>query len=100
MPIQTTYTQARANLASLWDEVTHNREVIIINRRGAESVALISADELEGLLETAYLLRSPKNAERLLRALTRARQKEGTPQTIEELKREVGFDEIAEEGQG
>jgi antitoxin YefM len=96
MPIQTTYTQARANLASLWDEVTRNREVIIIERRGAESVALISADELEGLLETAYLLRSPENAERLLRALTRARQKEGVPQTIEELKREVGFGEIAE----
>ena len=97
MPIQTTYTQARANLASLWDEVTFNREVIIIERRGAEAVALISADELERLMETAYLLRSPKNAERLLSALARAQQKEGTPQTIDELKREVGLDEVAEE---
>ena len=97
MPIQTTYTQARANLASLWDEVTFNREVIIIERRGAEAVALISADELEGLMETAYLLRSPKNAERLLSALARAQQKEGTPQTIDELKREVGLDEVTEE---
>lgn len=97
MPIQTTYTHARANLASLWDEATRNREVIIIERRGAEPVALISADELKGLLETVYLLRSPENAERLLRALTRARRKEGAPQTIEELKREVGFGEIAEE---
>jgi antitoxin YefM len=98
MAIQTTYTQARANLASLWNEVTRNREVIIIERRGAEPVALIAADELEGLLETAYLLRSPANAERLLRALTRARQQEGTPQTIEELKREVSFGEISAEG--
>jgi len=98
MPIQTTYTQARANFASLWDEATRNREIIIIERRGAESVALISADELEGLLETAYLLRSPKNAERLLRALIRARREEGTSKTIEELKSEVGFDEIAGEG--
>ncbi len=97
MPIQTTYTQARANLASLWDEVTFNREIIIIERRGAEAVALISADELEGLMETAYLLRSPKNAERLLSALARAQQKEGTLQTIDELKREVGLDEVAEE---
>lgn len=98
MTIQTTYTQARAKFASLWDKVTRNREVIIIERRGAEAVALISADELEGLLETAYLLRSPKNAERLLRALTRARQKEGTPQTIVELKRELGLEENVEEG--
>jgi antitoxin YefM len=97
MPIQTTYTQARANLASLWDEVTFNREIIIIERRGAEAVALISADELEGLMETAYLLRSPKNAERLLGALARAQQKEGTLQTIDELKREVGLDEVTEE---
>jgi len=98
MPIQTTYTQARANLAALWDEATQNREVIVIERRGAEPVALISADELEGLLETAYLLRSPQNADRLLKALARARQKEGSPQTIEELKKAVGFGKIAEEG--
>ena len=98
MPIQTTYTQARANLASLWDEVTINREVVIIERRGAEPIALISADELEGLMEIAYLLRSPKNAERLLSALARAQRKEGTPQTIDELKREAGLDEVTGEG--
>ena len=96
MPVQTTYTQARANLASLLDKVTHNREVVIIERRGAEPVALVSADELEGLMETAYLLRSPKNAERLLRALIRAQQEEGAPQTIDELKREIGLDEASE----
>ena len=98
MPVQTTYTQARANLASLLDEVTHNREVVIIERRGAEPVALVSADELEGLMETAYLLRSPRNAERLLRALVRARQEEGDPQTVDELKQEIGFDKTGEEG--
>ena len=98
MPIQTTYTQARANLASLWDEVILNREVVIIKRRGTEAVALISADELEGLMETAYLLRSSKNAERLLSALLQAQQKEGTPQTIDELKRETGLGQVTEEG--
>jgi len=96
MAIQTTYTQARGNLASLWDEVTLNREIVIIERRGAEPVALISADELEGLLETAYLLRSPKNVERLLTALERAHRKEGTPQTVAELRREVGLAEVTE----
>ena len=43
MAIQTTYTHARANLAALCDEVTANREVVIIHRRGAEDVALIAA---------------------------------------------------------
>lgn len=60
MAIQTTYTHARAKLASLLDEVTKNREVVIIKRRGREAVATITADELAGILETAHLLRSPK----------------------------------------
>ena len=93
MPIQTTYTQARANLASLWDEVTENREMVVIQRRGAEDIVLISADELAGLLETAHLLRSPKNAERLLRALARSEREEGTPQRIDELKEAVGLED-------
>ncbi len=93
MPIQTTYTKARANLASLWDEVTQNREIVIIRRRGAEDVVLISADELTGLMETAHLLKSPRNAERLMRALARAEQGEGKPQDVEEMKEEFGLDE-------
>ncbi|MCK4760594.1 MAG: type II toxin-antitoxin system prevent-host-death family antitoxin [Candidatus Aminicenantes bacterium] len=92
MLIQTTYTDARAQFAKLWDEVTNNREVVIIKRRGAEDVALISASELTGLLETSHLLRSPKNAERLLAAFERAAKKKGMPQTIEELKKEVGVE--------
>jgi len=95
MTIQTTYTQARANLAKLLDEVTANREVVIIQRRGGEDVALISAADLSSLMETAYLLRSPKNAERLLSALGRALKDIPAPQTVEELRREVGLDEEA-----
>jgi antitoxin YefM len=72
MTIQTTYTQARANLAKLLDQVTHDREVVVIRRRSEEDVALISVDELESLMEMAYLLRSEKNAKRLLTALGRA----------------------------
>lgn len=92
MAIQTTYTKARANLATLCDEVTTNREVVIIHRRGAEDVALISAVELSSLLETAHLLRSPKNAERLLTALTRAQRRTVAPQSVAALRREVGLD--------
>lgn len=91
MPIQTTYTQARDNLAKLLDEVTQNREVIVIQRRGSEDVAMISAAELASLMETAYLLRSPKNAERLLSALGRALKNDTDPQSIEQLRHEVGF---------
>jgi antitoxin YefM len=93
MTIQTTYTQARANLASLCKEVTENREVVIIHRRGAEDVALIAADELTSLLETAHLLRSPANAERLLTTLARVQGRTVVPQSIAELRREVGLDE-------
>ncbi|MDZ7288407.1 MAG: type II toxin-antitoxin system prevent-host-death family antitoxin [candidate division KSB1 bacterium] len=93
MPIQTTYTNARANFAKLCDEATVNREIVIINRRGYEDVALIAAAELASLAETAYLLRSPKNAERLLTALHRAKARTIKPQTIEKLRREVGLDQ-------
>lgn len=92
MTIQTTYTHARARLASLLDEVTKNREVVIIQRRGSEDVAMITADELTGILETAHLFRSPNNTNRLLTALERARKGSGTPQTIDELRNEVGFE--------
>ena len=95
MTIQTTYTDARARLASLLDEVIDNNEVVIIQRRGAEEVALISAAELRTLQETAHLLSSPHNAERLLRALARANAEQGTSQTLAELRREVGLAEEA-----
>lgn len=92
MAIQTTYTHARAKLASLLDEVTKNREIVIIKRRGSEDVAMITADELAGVLETAHLIRSPKNAKRLLTALDRARKGSGSPQTIDDLRNEVSFE--------
>ena len=93
MAIQTTYTQARANLADLLDEVTLNQEVVIVNRRGKEDVAMVSASELSSLLETAHLLRSPKNAQRLLSALQRARANKGTRESLERLRREIGLEE-------
>jgi antitoxin YefM len=93
MPIQTTYTRARANLAKLCDEVAKNQEIVIINRRGARDVALVSAEELSGLMETAHLLRSPKNAERLLIALKRAEAKRLKPKAVVALRKELGLGE-------
>src|SRR5512142_1300218 len=91
MAIETTYTQLRANLASLFDQITSDRQVVIVRRRRGEDVALLPADELESLLETAYLLRSPANARRLLEAYARSEVGEGQAQSIEELRRELGL---------
>ena len=72
--------------------MTHNREVVIIQRRGEEEVAMIAASELESLMETAYLLRSPANAERLLSALGRALKNEDLSLTLDDLRRKVGLE--------
>jgi antitoxin YefM len=75
-----TLSHARTNLATLCDRVVATGEPIIIRRRGTRDVALVDADELQSLLETAHLLRSPRNAQRLITALVRARnQKSATP---------------------
>ncbi len=73
-------------------KVTKNREVVIIQRRGREDVAMITAKEWVSILETAHLLRSPNNVKRLLTALDRDRKESGTPQTIDGLRNEVGFE--------
>src|SRR5205085_6530798 len=93
MPHRTTYTNARANLAKLCAQVADDREIVIINRRGAEDVALVAVTELAGLLETAHLLRSPKNAQRLLKALHRAQAKMVKPQSLKSLRQELRLNE-------
>jgi antitoxin YefM len=87
----TTYSAARAHLASLCDQVAATREPVIIRRRNAADVALIAADELAGLLETAHLLRSPRNAQRLLTALARAESGDGEPADPETLRERLGL---------
>jgi len=89
MAIQTTYSNARANFALLLDQVTEQQEIVIINRRGSEDVAMVAVSELNSLLETAHLLRSPKNAQRLMTALKRAMGKKLKPQTIESLRKDI-----------
>jgi antitoxin YefM len=92
MPIQTTYTEARANLARLLNSVTANREIVIIKRRDGENVAMVAAEELNSLLETAHLLRSPENARRLLAALARALEGSRKPMPLDKLRLEVGLE--------
>jgi antitoxin YefM len=96
MTIETNYTQARENLANLFDRVVDDAEVVVVRRRGKgqgrnRDVAIIAAEELESLLETAYLLRSPKNAERLLSALARAQAQTTPPSSTEDLRKEMGL---------
>jgi len=92
MAIHTTYSKARANLANLLTIASEDKEVILINRRNAEDVALISSSELSSLMETAHLLRSPKNAQRLFSALSRALSESEPISTFDKLKKELGFE--------
>jgi antitoxin YefM len=98
MAIETTYTSLRENLATCLDRVIDDREVLVVKRRGARDVAIIAADELSSLMETAYLLRSPKNAERLTQAIaeSKANDKKGSrakpaAPALEELRRSLGL---------
>lgn len=72
MPIHTNLQQARASLPALCKSWRTMAQTLIIRRAGADDVALLPAAELRSLQETAHLLRSPRNAERLLRAMLRA----------------------------
>jgi len=96
MANRTTYTQARANLASLCDRVAETREPYVIERRNGENVALISEAELNSLLETAHVLRSPRNASRLATALERALGGKPAASSLDELRQELGLDEADE----
>ena len=89
---ETTYSQARMNLASILDQVCDESQIMVIKRRNQKNVALIAEDELSSLLECVYLLRSPENAKRLFRALEWAETEDPTTQTLAELKEELGID--------
>lgn len=73
----TTYSRARRNLKSVFDRVCRDHEPVVITRRSGGSVVVLSEEDYASLEETAYLLRSPANARRLLEAV--ARDKAGAP---------------------
>jgi antitoxin YefM len=89
MATETTYTSLRENLASVLDQVVDQQETVIVRRKGSRDVALIPAGELAGLIETAHLLRSPRNARRLLAALHRAERGKTKPGSVAQLRREI-----------
>ncbi len=68
----TTYSQLRERLAEVWDQVEDTQEPVIVTRKGHQDLAILPAEELSSIRETAHLLRSPKNARRLVEALERA----------------------------
>lgn len=89
-----TYTHARNSLASLLERVSNNKEIVLIERRNKPDVALISQDELNSLLETVYLLRSPANAEELFKAIEESQQMDEAaiePQSIQDLCEDLGI---------
>ncbi|WP_419860870.1 type II toxin-antitoxin system Phd/YefM family antitoxin [Candidatus Palauibacter sp.] len=89
---ETTYTGARKNLAALMDQVTDTHEPVLIRRRGKEPVALIAAEDLSSWMETVYVLRSPKNAQRLREAIAWVESGQGEPVDLDELAERLGLE--------
>ncbi len=74
--IMMSYSESRANYAAVLDMVCDDREEVVIQRRGKEPAVIVSMAEYESLKETAYLLRSPANAKRLLQSIEAAERGE------------------------
>lgn len=77
-----TYSSARANLARTMDRVCEDHEALIITRNGEQAVVMLSLEDFQSLEETAYLLRSPLNAKRLLSAAAQLGAGKGVQRTL------------------
>ncbi len=86
-----TYSRLRANLKSALDKVCEDHEPVVIERQKGGDVVLLSRDDYESLQETAYLLRSPANARRLLDALKRNSRARKPFKSIKALRVETGL---------
>lgn len=93
----TSPTEARAGFFQLIDRVAQSHQVCIINRRDGENVAIIAESDLNSLIETVYLFRSPANARHLLDSIDEYRSGKLVSQSIEELRQELGLDSEEEE---
>jgi antitoxin YefM len=78
------FSESRANYAQTLDDVVNDREEVVITRVGHEPVVIVSLDDYESLRETAYLLKSPKNAARLLQSIERLEAGGGEVRTLVE----------------
>jgi antitoxin YefM len=93
----TSYSEARRNLKSVFDRVCLDREPMLITRKNGGNVVVLAAEEFSALEETAYLLRSPANARRLLEAV--ARDRAGTPaRSFESVAADLGLEDEALDG--
>ena len=79
-----TYSSARANLASTMDRVCNDHEPLFITRNGEKAVVMLSLEDYKALEETAYLLRSPANARRLLSSMAQLNAGKGTLRELAE----------------
>ena len=79
-----TYSAARANLASTMSRVCNDHEPLIITRNGEQAVVMLSLEDYKALEETAYLLRSPANARRLLSSIAQLNAGKGTARDLSE----------------
>jgi antitoxin YefM len=79
------YTAARENLASTMDRVCNNHDPVIITRNRNQAVVMLSLEDYESLQETAYLLRSPANAKRLLKSIEALNKRKGIKKKLSEL---------------
>lgn len=89
---EVSYSFARNNLAQVLETAEEAQVPVIVKRRNHADMAIFPAAELRSLEETAHLLRSPKNAQRLLAALQRALEGSVKPQAIRDLRGEVGLE--------
>ena len=71
------YSESRAKYAETLNSVVNDREEVVITRAGHEPVVIVSLDDYQSLKETAYLLKSPGNARRLLASIERLEDGEG-----------------------
>lgn len=78
----TTYSDFRQKLKSYLDDVFKNNSPLFVTRTKGENIVVLSESDYESIMETFYLLRSPKNAERLQRAITQYEQGKGTPRDL------------------
>lgn len=91
-------SDARQHFFELMDKVSNDHYIVLVNRRDGENVAMIAESDLSSLMETVYLLRSPKNARRLFEAIERSKERDGKPlehkkteEAIADLKKELGI---------
>ena len=93
MSIETTYSDLRSHLSEYMDRVVDDCETIVVRRRNGKNVALIAEHELSSMLETAHLMSSPANAERLLTAMREVRAGRGKQTSSKQLRQDIGIEQ-------